>query len=204
MYHGCERKLSWSKAKRIMKKIWYFIWEDDSIWSWIANIVLAFVLIRFVVYPVLGLLLATNYPIVAVVSGSMEHDTGFDAWWESSGAYYENNYGIAKEDFLKYKFRNGFNKGDIMILYGSKDENIDIGDVIVFVGTRKDPIIHRVVSKQESLNTTTYFTKGDHNPGPIQDDMNINEDRVLGEAMVRVPLLGWIKIAFVDLISLIR
>lgn len=55
------------------KKFWYFVWEDDSLFSWIVNIIIAFVLIKFVVYPILGLLLATNFPIVAVVSGSMEH-----------------------------------------------------------------------------------------------------------------------------------
>ena len=48
-------------------KVWWFLWEDDSVWSWLANIVLAFVLIKFIVYPGLGLALQTSHPIVAVV-----------------------------------------------------------------------------------------------------------------------------------------
>ena len=64
--------------KRTWKKIWYFIWEDNSIWSWIVNIILAFVLIKFIVYPGLGLILSTSHPVVAVVSESMEHNGNFD------------------------------------------------------------------------------------------------------------------------------
>lgn len=61
--------------KKTLKKIWYFIWEDDSFLSWIVNIILAFVLIKFIVFPGLSLLLGTTHPVVAVVSGSMEHKT---------------------------------------------------------------------------------------------------------------------------------
>ena len=63
------------EAKRLLKKIWHFIWEEDSIWSWIANVIIAFVLIKFIVYPLMGFALSTNYPVVAVVSSSMEHKT---------------------------------------------------------------------------------------------------------------------------------
>ena len=71
------------KVKKRLKKIWYFIWEDNSIWSWIVNIILAFVLIKFIVYPGLGFLLSTSHPVVAVVSESMEHNKlGFDNWWK--------------------------------------------------------------------------------------------------------------------------
>ena len=36
--------------------------------------------------------------LIAVVSGSMEHDDKFDVWWESDGAWYMDK-GIQKEDF---------------------------------------------------------------------------------------------------------
>ena len=62
------------------KKVWHFIWEDNSIWSWIVNIILAFILIKFIVYPGLGLALGTSYPIVAVVSNSMEHEPSMASW----------------------------------------------------------------------------------------------------------------------------
>ena len=59
--------------KALTKKTWDFFWKDDSVWSWVVNIVVAFLVIRFLLYPVLGLVLGTSYPIVAVVSESMEH-----------------------------------------------------------------------------------------------------------------------------------
>jgi signal peptidase I len=64
-----------TKIKKTAKKVWHFLWEEDSIASWIVNIILAFVLIKFVIYPGIGLLMGTSYPVVAVVSGSMEHKT---------------------------------------------------------------------------------------------------------------------------------
>ena len=73
------------KVKKDLRKIWYFIWEDNSIWSWIVNVILAFVLIKFIVYPGLGFLLTTSHPVVAVVSESMEHNLRFDDWWEKNG-----------------------------------------------------------------------------------------------------------------------
>jgi hypothetical protein len=54
-------------------KVWYFVWHSNSIWSWVANIIIAFVLIKFLVYPGLGLIMGTTHPIVAVVSESMDH-----------------------------------------------------------------------------------------------------------------------------------
>jgi signal peptidase I len=65
------KKLFSFKAK--MRAVWHFLWYEDSLLSWIANIVLAFVLIKFVVYPLLAFILGSSLPVVAVVSGSMEH-----------------------------------------------------------------------------------------------------------------------------------
>lgn len=48
------------------------IWRGESWWFFI-HIGVALALIRFIIYPLLGLFLATGFPIVAVVSGSMEH-----------------------------------------------------------------------------------------------------------------------------------
>jgi signal peptidase I len=73
MFKKSKQKKQKTKPTTTLGKIWYFIWEDNSPLSWIVNIVLAFVLIKYIVYPVIGLLLATNYPVVAVISGSMEH-----------------------------------------------------------------------------------------------------------------------------------
>jgi signal peptidase I len=62
-----------SEWKKAAKRAWKFLWEDDSMLSWVVNIALAFVIIKYIVYPLLGLVLGTGFPVVAVVSGSMEH-----------------------------------------------------------------------------------------------------------------------------------
>lgn len=193
------------QCKEICKKIWYFLWESDSIWSWFANIILAFVLIKFIVYPGLGLLLATGYPVVAVVSGSMEHDGAFQDWWKSSASCNSQScaqeqwyaaHGITQEQFFSYSFKNGFNKGDIMVLKGVKPKNIKTGDVLVFMSSEKaDPIIHRVIAIQGDEATGYVFqTKGDHNADSGSIDTDIQEQEILGKAVFRIPFLGWVKI----------
>lgn len=189
------------KFKKLLKKTWHFIWEDNSIWSWVVNIILAFVLIKFIVYPGLGLILSTSHPVVAVVSSSMEHNMNFEAWWEENKEWYIEN-GINEEDFETSSFRNGFNKGDIMVLVGKDAKNIEVGNVIVFRSSKKDPIIHRVVKKFENDNDIYFQTKGDNNEDSIKndalDETNIREEAIIGKAVLRVPFLGYIKIWFVE------
>jgi signal peptidase I len=191
------------EIKQSLKKLWWFIWEDNSIWSWLVNLILAFILIKFIVYPGLGYVLGTGFPVVAVVSGSMEHDGSFDDWWQSQ-AYctmgctqeqWYSNYGISKKQFQEFPFKNGFNKGDIMVLVGVEPKNIKIGDVIVYMNS--EPIIHRVVKID-----STFQTKGDHNADSGGIDKNIQDSAIIGKAVFKIPLLGWIKIGFVELISL--
>jgi len=190
--------------KRILKRIWHFIWEEDSIWSWLVNIVLAFVLIKYVVYPGLGFLLGTSHPIVAVVSGSMEHDGKFDDWWAIHQQYYQQ-FNISKAEFLSYQFKYGFNRGDIMVLIGRDPEKLNIGDIIVFNGGRKDPIIHRVIDKWEEDGKYFFQTKGDHNIKSMEGlELRIPESQIIGKALFRVPFLGYIKIWFVDLLRFLH
>ena len=152
-------------------------------------------------YPGLGWILGTNYPIVAVVSGSMEHDGNFNEWWQSQEKLYLE-YGITQDTFLSYSLRNGFNKGDIMILTNPSD--IKVGDVLVFRTDRKDPIIHRVIKVYEENGITYYQTKGDHNLGSNPDEKRISSEQLLGKTLVRIPFLGWIKIIFVEILKVLR
>ena len=199
---------SWVEPRA--KKIWHFLWEEESVWSWLANILVAFVLIKFIVYPGLGLLLGTSYPIVAVVSGSMEHHTGFDDWWAQQGLLYES-YGITPEDFKAYPFSNGFNKGDIMLLRGIKKDNIKKGMVIVFRSQAlAEPIIHRVIAVDNGNNSTdeknngitrAVTTKGDFNKMSHAFEHTITPDHIIGQAFIKIPYLGYIKIWFVELLK---
>ncbi len=197
------------KAISLAKQTWKFLWEDDSIWSWIVNIALAFILIKFIIFPVLGLILGTGYPIVAVVSGSMEHGGSFDEWWQGQETRYQQ-FNITRGEFEKYPLKDGFNVGDIIVLRGARKENLKVGDIVVFRAQdnnkRPDPIIHRVILINSAGNN--FQTKGDHNllqiTSPDLDETKISWDNVLGKAWIRIPYLGYVKIWFVNLIKLVR
>ncbi len=211
---------SWLKVKEHSKRGWRFFWHDDSALSWIVNIVVAFLVIRFLVYPLLGLLLGTSFPIVAVVSESMEHGLhngalcgesiptfreSFDNYWEVCGMWYES-HNITKDEFKKFHFAQGFRKGDVIILWRANPSNIEIGDVLVFQSDKPQPIIHRVVKTWIEDGSSYYQTKGDHNSESIRGSLaetKIHESRIYGKGLVRIPYLGWLKIVFVDALSLV-
>ncbi len=190
-------------GKSFLGKIWYFIWNDNSIWSWIVNIILAYVIIRFLLYPGLGAVLGTGFPIVAVVSGSMEHGGDFNVWWNYQRDFY-TSVDISKPDFLNYPLKNGFNKGDLIVLKGEAPKDLKIGEVIVFQHpTKSEPIIHRIVKVHFEGGEYIYQTKGDHNPASAEYEKRISQDIVLGKGVFRVPFLGWVKIGFVELLKMI-
>ena len=194
--------------KKKLKKLWWFIWHDNSIWSWIVNVILAFLIVKFLVYPGLGLLLGTTHPVVAVISNSMNHNgVDFDDWWDKNKEIYEQK-DIAKEKFLKFKFVNGFDKGDLVVLSGIKCSKVDKGDILVYNIAGNQPIIHRIVDM--NLGNDYYFqTKGD-NVNRVQFfEEKIKQSQVIGferykkcsVGVFRVPWLGWIKILFTNLIG---
>jgi len=216
--------------KRKLKRTWlgrtfYFIWYEDSFLSWVVNILIAFVFIKFIFYPLLGLLFSTGIPVVAVVSCSMDHgftncgDSGlmnnlcgipgegysnFNTYWDNCGAFYEQK-GITKEIFKEFNMNKGFKKGEIIFLKGTTLNELKLGDIVVFTATRRSyPIIHRVIKKE----TDHFETKGDHNKDQIQDaffnEKNIKEEQILGKAFFKVPYLGYIKIWFTDLVNLVK
>ncbi len=209
-------KLKTMNHKEFTKKAWNFFWKEDSIWSWLANIVVAFIIIKFIVYPVLGLMLGTSYPIVAVVSESMEHGLhkdrlcdqyftefpeSFDNYWQVCGNWYEQK-GIDKEQFKQFSFKNGFNKGDVIILW--RPNNLELGDILVFQANKPQPIIHRIVKIWNEDGKTYYQTKGDHNresDSSFIQETKISEERIFGKGIIRIPYLGWLKILFVDAVK---
>src|SRR3989338_4007486 len=200
-----------------LKKAWNFFWHEDSLSSWLANIVVAFLVIRFILYPLLGIVLGTSFPIVAVISESMEHDLhdgrlcgnyypefkeSFDNYWEACRSWYEER-GITKEQFKDFHFPKGFDKGDVIVLWRAHKDNIKVGDILIFQGDLPQPIIHRVVKVWQEDGKTYYKTKGDHNSASISGsggEEKISEERIYGKGLVRIPYLGWIKILFVELV----
>jgi len=222
---------------RALKKTWHFLWEDNSFWSWAVNIILAYILIKFIFYPVIGLTLDSTYPAVGVISCSMEHKPDncwvdcynrggdlsncrqipltmcgniyndgttldLDGFWQECGGWYEKQ-GITQDQFKSFDYPDGFNLGDIFIVSGRSE--IEVGDVIVFDYTgERNPIIHRVVGITEEDDQTYYRTKGDHNSDSSGFEQKINKDRVFGKAIVKVPILGWVKIWMTLLINSIK
>jgi len=214
-----EQKNEGRKNKNILsylKSFWNFVWNDNSLASWIVSVVLAFILIRFIFYPLIGLIMGTSMPVVAVISSSMEHHG--DDWTKNPAYCSMQNYclqeewylekGITPSEFKEFSFQKGFNKGDIMVITGKKTEKIKVGDVIVFEAGKNYPIIHRVVAIHKVNNTTIFETKGDNNPAQIlTSDLNeqrISASEVKGIATVRIPYLGYVKIVATNAIIGVR
>lgn len=216
------RKKRRKKPTTTWGKIWHFIWYDDSLLSWAVNIVLAYLIIQFLVYPFLSLLFGTSLPVVAVISCSMDHDytncgnrrsldvlcgeigsgpTNTDEYWAVCGEFYEER-GISQNTFSEFPLKNGFKKGDVIVLRGVEPENVEVGDVLVFMAQRAYPIIHRVVELNED---GSFQTKGDHNPTQIidsgLDETNIVPQAIIGKGFFRIPYVGYVKILAVDALN---
>lgn len=208
----------WKRFHHHGKNIWHFIWEEDSLWSWLAYIIIALLVILYIVYPLLGYLLGTSFPIVAVISESMDHGlhTGalcgqgfdefhesFDNYWNICGGWYDQR-NISKEEFSEFPFRDGFRKGDIIVLWKATTKNVNVGDILVFKGSKQYPVIHRVVLTWQEDEHYYFQTKGDHNrnsmTGPF-GETQIEEKRFVGKGVIRIPYLGWLKIIFVDAVK---
>jgi len=88
-------------------------------------------------------------------------------------------------------------RGDMIIVYGDRD--VSVGDIIVFdVSNRKYPIIHRIYNITED----EIITKGDHNQYTDNWSPPITKDNLYGKAVLKIPLLGWVKIIFTDITGL--
>ena len=185
--------MAFLKSLEMLRKLWKFIWKGDSLISWVINIVLAFLVVKFLIYPGLGLALGTGYPVVAVVSGSMHHDGTFDEWYAEKGGLYS----FDKEEMRKWIFSDGFDRGDIIFL--KRTEDIKVGDVIVFRGNSENPMIHRVIEAEDS----GYTTKGDNNADSYASlgESDIKPSEIIGEAFGRIPLLGYVKIIFSEVLG---
>jgi len=222
------------EIKREIKKNWNWVWHSDSFLSWIVALILIFVLVKFVFFPILSLIMGTILPLAGVESSSMDHGIvkddfkryglcgevfskenvekiNFNEYWDTCGDWYEER-DITQEDFLGFPLRNGFRKGDILIVWGRSE--ISVGDIIIFKPNSGSiaprPIVHRVVDIYEEDGELFYATKGDHNEKQLNsgnnlyrtDETNISENQIIGEVMFKVPYLGWLKIWATDFLKL--
>lgn len=170
----------------------YAFMKEDSLESMIVFLVLAVIVIKFIIFPGLSLLTGTALPLVIVESCSMHHhENGFETIIQQNNLYEQNNINL--ETTKNWNFQNGLNKGDVIFVVGAN--NLKIGDTIIFNGGTNYPIIHRLIQ------TNPYATKGDNyqtNAQQLTSEKNIDESRLIGKAVFKIPYIGWIKLIFFE------
>ena len=167
-----------------VKHIWHYLWKETSWHSFIVFFIFSIVIIKFLIFPTIGLITGAENPLVAIITGSMEHKIsnhkicGFyvadsenkrlslQGYWELCGTYYEENFNITYEQFKGFTYSNGLNIGDILLLTGADPERIRVGDTLVFIPqdkidgqsqffSRFGPVIHRVIAITDCRNTVS-------------------------------------------------
>jgi len=214
-----------------VKRGWDWVWNSDSLLSWVVAFIIIFVFVKFIFFPVLSLLFGTALPLAGVESSSMDHQIvkdergflsicgsysgennylDFEGYWEHCGGWYEAR-NITQEQFYSFPLHNGFNKGDIVLVYGRFTPQQ--GDIIIFTPNTNSlaplPIVHRIVSISDNEGVIVYQTKGDHNPEQLTvsnnvlrtDETKISPEQIVGKVIFRIPYLGWVKIWFSDLFN---
>ncbi len=190
-----------SKFGKFWKKFWFIVWKDNSFKGWIISLIFLFVVIKLIFFPLLSLATGTQLPLVIVESCSMYHDgnlfSDFDEWWNRHEIkYFELK--LVKDDWVDFRFKKGFNKGDILFVTGVKPESVQVGDVIIFSANYKNPVIHRVVNIEVG-EEHVFSTIGDNNNGQLEFEKRITKDQLIGKARANIaPYLGWVKLIFFE------
>ncbi|MBT4375903.1 signal peptidase I [archaeon] len=189
-------------VKNFLKKFWLIVWKDNSPKGWIISVVFLFLLIYFILFPLLNLVTGTVLPLVIVESCSMYHDGGLfsdlEDWVDRHGVNYLR-VGIDVNGFWDFSMKRGFNKGDILFVTGVKPEKLEEGDVIIFNANYKHPIIHRIINIEKEGEEYIFSTMGD-NVGEVQFfEKRISQDQIVGKARtILIPYLGWGKLIFFE------
>ena len=166
--------------------------KEDTWPSWIVALALVIAFIKAIFFPALSIITGAPLPLVVVESCSMYHPAPFENWWTDNSAWYKTN-NISKETFARFPFKNGINKGDIIVVWGHDSYNL--GDIIIFNSRTRYPVIHRIIS------TEPLSTKGDNNPDRFSIEENIAGNTLMGKAVGRIPYLGWVKLIFFDFLK---
>jgi signal peptidase I len=196
-------KEAWTKFKNFWKRFWFLIWKDDSIKGWVISIIVMFIFIKFIFFPILSVATGTVLPLAIVESCSMYHQgnlfSDYDDWWQRHQTKY-TDLGLNKEQFRDFTLKNGFNKGDILFIIGEDPKNINIGDIIIFNANKQNPLIHRVIKKELNEQGKYIFsTIGDNNNGQLSVETAIHENQIIGKASFKLaPYVGWAKLIFFE------
>ena len=189
-------------TKGFFGRFWFLLWKDNSFKGWIFSLIVIFIFIRFIFFPLLSLTTGTTLPLAIVESCSMYHHgdifSNFNKWWSGHEHYYLMR-NITKREFDNFKFYNGLDKGDVLFIVGTSPQNIKVGDIIVFnIPGQSVPVIHRVVNITFSNGTYFFSTMGDNNAGQqLPLEKKINQGQIVGKAVLKAaPFVGWVKLIF--------
>jgi|TARA_Y100000034_G_scaffold122476_1_gene167967 signal peptidase I len=184
------------KLKNLWDQFWFLLWKDDSLKGWVFSIIIIFVFIKFIFFPGLSLVTGTSLPLAIVESCSMYHNgnllSNYNEWLQDHEEKYSE---FEIENFKDFKFKKGFNKGDILLVTGANPEKLKVGDVVIFDGGANHPIIHRIIE----INGNTFSTIGDNNNGQLSFEKNISTEKIIGKAKFKIaPYVGWLKLIFFE------
>ena len=187
--------------KKDLKNFWNFLWHGKSIYSYVTFFIFSIIILN-IVYPAFLFLLSNTIgvnDIVAVVSGSMVHDSTTEQTYHA----YLQALNISSETINSFPYNNGLNPGDLMLVWKKNPEEIRIGDIMVF---QKDNylIIHRVIQIKLENEQYYYTTKGDHNPGSMPSEVDIPYELVKGVARNKLPFLGIPKMLLTNFVGAIK
>jgi len=122
----------------------------------------------------------------------------FDMWWDNHEDKYPE-FIINKLDFQNFPMKNGFNKGDILLIIRADPEKLDVGNIIIFNANQRNPIIHRIVDIKEINGRKVFSTLGDNNMGQLNSEKEITENQLVGKAVLKIaPYVGWVKLIFYE------
>jgi signal peptidase I len=176
------------KEGNLLLRFWNFL-KEDSWQSMIVSLILAFIIIKFVFFPLLSFFTGSPLPLVIVESCSMHHSRSLAVILNDS---IYDEFSLSYENASSFPFKSGLEKGDIILVISAK--NAHVGDVLIFNANQRYPIIHRIVS----LSETSVTTKGDNNNGLLPAERNVPRDSLVGKAVLRIPYLGWVKLIFYE------
>jgi signal peptidase I len=153
------------------------VWKNEYFQT--AIIILLIVTVVFGFWYGSRLALNTQYPALAVASGSMHLPAGTpcDGW--------------------SHPFARTLHVGDLIIVQGVNASDIHAapypdGDIIVFHDLYRDElIVHRAIEMKRQNGVIYFVTKGD---GNSVADGQIPADRVIGKVILRIPWVGHIAL----------
>jgi signal peptidase len=189
-------------------------WETDNYWlALLRDIIVAFLVVA-VILSIVYAYSGSVTPLVAVQSGSMEHD--------KTTSLLDQNNGIYIGDVV---FIRALDKVQVVTNKEGKATNYksfgDYGNVIVYRPNGDEhatPIIHRAMDKvnkgdrlpnNQTAAHAGYITKGDHNQdydqpllyggSPLVEP--VKPEWIIGVATLRVPEIGNLRLALPTVIN---